>query len=121
MLQIVHDVAPDAALAFYTADTSEADFAAGIGKLASAGRQGRSSMTRGYFDEPFFQDGIVAQAIDTVESQGVAYFSAAGNDGVAGYDNTAPVSDAIDHFAQCRRIPAQLRHHRAQPPPPRCR
>jgi hypothetical protein len=89
MLQIVHDVAPDAALSFYTADTSEADFAAGIGKLASAGAKVIVDDT-GYFDEPFFQDGIVAQAIDTAEGQGVAYFSAAGNDGTASYDNTAP-------------------------------
>ena len=28
-----------------------------------------------------FQNGIIAQAIDTVTSQGVTYFSAAGNDG----------------------------------------
>jgi hypothetical protein len=90
MLQIVHDVAPDAALAFYTANNTEADFAAGIGKLASAGAKVEVDDT-GYFDEPFFQDGIVAQAIDTVESQGVSYFSAAGNDGVASYDNIAPV------------------------------
>ena len=76
MLQIVHDVAPDTALAFYTADSSEADFAAGIGKLATAGAKVEVDDT-GYFDEPFFQDGIVAQAIDAVESQGVAYFSAA--------------------------------------------
>jgi hypothetical protein len=91
MLQIVHDVAPDAALAFYTADNSEADFAAGIGKLATTAGATVIVDDTGYFDEPFFQDGIVAQAIDTVESQGVAYFSAAGNDGVASYDNIAPV------------------------------
>ena len=91
MLQIVHDVAPGAALAFYTADTSEADFATGIGKLASSAGAKVIVDDTGYFDEPFFQDGIVAQAIDSVEGQGVAYFSAAGNDGVASYDNVAPV------------------------------
>jgi Subtilase family len=89
MLQIVHDVAPGASLAFYTADNSEADFAAGIGKLAAAGAKVIADDV-GYFDEPFFQDGLVAQAIDAVEAQGVAYFSAAGNDGNASYDNTAP-------------------------------
>ena len=97
MLQIVHAVAPGAALAFYTAETSEADFASGIGKLATAGAKVIADDV-GYFDEPFFQDGIVAQAVDAVEAQGVAYFSAAGNDGnsaapgtqTATYQNTAP-------------------------------
>jgi hypothetical protein len=95
MLQIVHDVAPGASLAFYTAENSEADFATGIGKLAAAVAAGGAGAKViaddvGYFDEPFFQDGIVAQAIDAVEAQGVAYFSAAGNDGTLAYDNTAP-------------------------------
>lgn len=89
MLQIVHDVAPGASLAFYTADVSEADFATGIGKLAAAGAKVIADDV-GYFDEPFYQDGIVAQAIDAVEAQGVAYFSAAGNDADASYENTIP-------------------------------
>ena len=95
MLQIVHDVAPGASLAFYTGENSEADFANGIGQLAapvSAGGAGAKVIADdlGYFDEPFFQDGIVAQAIDAVEANGVAYFSAAGNDGSLAYDNIAP-------------------------------
>jgi hypothetical protein len=94
MLQIVHDVAPGASLAFYTGDNSEADFASGIGALAAAPPAGAGAKViaddLGYFDEPFFQDGIIAQAIDSVEAQGVAYFSAAGNDGTLSYQNTAP-------------------------------
>src|SRR6202046_444940 len=95
MMQIVHDVAPGASLAFYTAENSEADFANGIGKLAAsvaAGGAGAKVIADdvGYLDEPIFQGGIVAQAIDAVESQGVAYFSAAGNDGTLAYDNTKP-------------------------------
>jgi hypothetical protein len=95
MLQIVHDVAPGASLAFYTAENSEADFANGIGKLAASVASGGAGAQIiaddiGYFDEPFFQDGIVAQAINAVEAQGVAYFSAAGNDGSLAYDNTSP-------------------------------
>jgi len=89
MLQIVHAVAPGANLAFYTAVESEADFANGIEALAAAGAKIVVDDV-GYYDEPFFQDGIVAQAIDKVEGQGVAYFSAAGNDGELAYDNTAP-------------------------------
>ena len=89
MLQIVHDVAPGAALAFYTADNSEADFANGIGALATPGRpssrttrvttMSRSSRTASSRRRsmPFMQ-------------KGVAYFSAAGNDGQQSYENNAP-------------------------------
>jgi hypothetical protein len=95
MLQIVYDVAPGTSLAFYTAENSEADFANGIGKLAASVASGGAGAKViaddvGYFDEPFFQDGIVAQAVDAVEVQGVAYFSAAGNDGTLAYDNLTP-------------------------------
>jgi hypothetical protein len=104
MLQIVHDVAPGAALAFYTAENSEADFANGIGMLAASVASGGAGAKViaddvGYFDEPFFQDGIVAQAIDAVEAQGVAYFSAAGNDGSLAYDNTSPKFNTVSTSA----------------------
>jgi hypothetical protein len=89
MMQIVHDVAPGAALAFYTATNTEADFANGIGALATAGATVIADDV-GYFDEPFFQDGIVAQAIDTVAAKGVVYVTAAGNNGNNSYENTAP-------------------------------
>ncbi len=90
MLQIVHAVAPGASLAFHTGDNSEADFANGIQALANAGAKVIAD-DLGYYDEPFFQDGLIAQAIDTVESQGAAYFSAAGNDQeTPSYMNTTP-------------------------------
>jgi hypothetical protein len=98
MLQIVHDVAPGASLAFYTGDNSEADFANGIAKLASAGA-GVEADDIGYFDEPFFQDGIVATAINNAEASGVSYFSAAGNEGTASYDNTAPAFSTLSSSA----------------------
>ena len=89
MLQIVHDVAPGASLAFHTAVEGEADFANGITALAAAGAQVIADDV-GYFSEPFFQDSLVGQAIDTAAFHGVAYFSAAGNDGQLAYDNLAP-------------------------------
>jgi subtilisin family serine protease len=89
IMQIVHDVAPGAALAFYTASDSEADFANGIEALANAGATVIADDV-GYFDEPFFQDGILAQAVDAVAAKGVAYFSAAGNNGQQSYEDTAP-------------------------------
>jgi hypothetical protein len=89
MMQIVHDVAPGASLAFYTAENSEADFASGITQLANAGAKVIVDDV-GYFDEPFFQDGLVAQSISAVVAKGVAYFSSAGNNGVLAYDNNSP-------------------------------
>ena len=98
MLQIVHDVAPGASLSFYTAENSEADFANGIGALQKAGAKIIVDDV-GYFDEPFFQDGQVAQAIDAVAALGVAYFSAAGNDASDAYDNTAPSFATLSNTA----------------------
>jgi hypothetical protein len=100
MLQIVHDVAPGASLAFYTANEGEADFAHGITQLAASVASGGAGAKViaddvGYFDEPFFQDGIVAQAINGVAAQGVAYFTSAGNNGTLAYNNNAPVFTTV--------------------------
>jgi hypothetical protein len=89
ILQIIHAIAPGAGLAFYTAVNNEADFANGIKSLASAGAKVIDDDV-GYPDEPFFQDGLIAQAINTVAGQGVVYFSSAGNDGTTSYENTTP-------------------------------
>jgi len=93
MLQIVHDLVPDAKLAFYTADVSEVDFAAGIVALQAAGAQVIVDDV-GYYDEPMFSDGPVGKAVDKVNALGVSYFSSAGNDDSAGYTATfSPVSN----------------------------
>ena len=84
MMEIIHDIAPGASLAFYTAFNSEQDFANGILALANAGAKVIVDDV-GYSDEPFFQNGVVAQAIQTVEAEGVTYVTAAGNDGSNGY------------------------------------
>ena len=92
MLEIVHDVAPGSALAFHTAFLGEADFAQGIQDLADKGCQVIADDAL-YFDEPFFQDGIIAQSVDISKSRGVAYFSAAGNQGVNSYEHGFQPSD----------------------------
>ena len=86
MLQIVHDVAPNAPLAFATADGGQANFANNIVALKSAGAKVIVDDVS-YFAEPFFQDGIVAQAVDTVVGQGGVYFSAAGNEARQSYES----------------------------------
>src|SRR5262249_25226969 len=79
MMQIVHDVAPGAALAFYTASNGTANFANGILALRQTGGARVIVDDELYFAEPMFQDGVIAQAVDSVVQQGALYFSAAGN------------------------------------------
>jgi subtilisin family serine protease len=85
ILQLLHDVAPASPLAFYTASVSQTDFAAGIKALADAGAQVIVDDVI-YFAEPMFQDGIIAQAVDSVKARGVTYFSSAGNDERQSYE-----------------------------------
>src|ERR1700761_2266614 len=87
MMQIVHEIAPGASLAFYTAAVSEPDFANGILALAAACcKVIRDDVS--YFDEPMFQNGIVARAIQTVEAEGVTYVAAAANNASNAYQAT---------------------------------
>jgi hypothetical protein len=85
MLQILHDLAPHASLAFATAFESEESFARNIERLAqpvAADGGGAEVIVDdvSWFEEPFFQDGPIAVAINRVTAAGVNYFSAAGND-----------------------------------------
>ncbi|NDW44281.1 S8 family serine peptidase [Ruegeria sp. PrR005] len=77
MAQLVHDLAPGADLAFHTAFNGMADFANGILELGAISDVVVDDVI--YFTEPMFQDGIVAQAVNQVAADGVAYFSSAGN------------------------------------------
>jgi hypothetical protein len=48
----------------------------------------------GFFDEPFFQDGMVAQAVRAAVQAGVSYHSAAGNEALVHYGATfQPATD----------------------------
>ncbi len=100
MVQIGYKMAPKARLAFATADNGEVGFGNNIRALAglsnftypAATQQGFAADTIcddvGYQDEPFFEDGIVGNAVDDVAAAGVAYFSSAGNDiGTYDYDS----------------------------------
>lgn len=86
MAEIVHDVAPGAEMAFHTAFNGQADFAQGIIDLADAGCKVINDDVF-YYAEPFFQDGIIAQAVDAVKKRGVTYFSAAGNQSRQSYES----------------------------------
>jgi len=88
MMEIVHDVAPGADQAFYSAFNGLAGFANGIVQLATVANADVINDDVIYFAEPMFQDGIVAQAVDTVKNMGVAYFSAAGNAARDSYEDS---------------------------------
>ncbi len=78
MLELIHDLAPGAKLAFATAFGDESSFADNIIALQQAGCKVICDDVR-YLEEPYFQDGVISQAVRTVSTRGVAYFSSAGN------------------------------------------
>lgn len=92
MMQIVQDVAPAADQCFATAFAGEAAFADNIRTLRTnpACRADVIVDDVFYYDEPFFSDGQVAQAVNDVVTstslagRPVSYFSSAGNQGSAG-------------------------------------
>ncbi len=100
LAEIIHDVAPGADIAFYTAFGGQADFAQGIEALALPKNQSTAKGVPGggaqvivddvgYFEEPAFQSGIIGVAVDNVvKHRGVAYFAAASNDSAG----TSPVT-----------------------------
>ena len=80
MLEIVHALAPGAQLFFATAFTSDASFADNIRALRAAGCDVIVDDVF-YFNEPPYQDGIIAKAVTDVTNDGALYFSSAGNEG----------------------------------------
>jgi hypothetical protein len=93
MAQIVHDLAPGAGLSFATAFNGELNFADNIRALRTQGaRVIVDDVT--YFDEPFFQDGPVAVAVNDVTAQGVTYFSSAANNNIISGGNNVTSFEA---------------------------
>jgi len=86
MMQLIHDVAPGADLAFHTAFGGRANFAQGIVDLANAGADVTVDDIF-YFAEPFFQDGPIAQAVNAVSNAGVPHFASAGNEAAQSYES----------------------------------
>ena len=80
MLEIVHDLAPNAELFFATATTSEAQFAQNILDLRAAGCDILVDDVTNFHESPF-QDGPIARAVAEVVADGALYFSAAGDNG----------------------------------------
>lgn len=84
MAELVHDIAPDAAITFSTVGESILSFALAIDDMCTAKSEGGAGATVVVDDIIFlsqlmYQDDIVSQAAKTCIAAGIPYFSAAGN------------------------------------------
>lgn len=80
MMEIVQDIAPGAQIYFATANGGQAAMAANIASLAAAGCTIIVDDIT-YLAEAAFQDGPIAQAVNTFTAAGGLYFSSAANSG----------------------------------------
>lgn len=103
LMQLIYDVAPGANFAFHTPSLSldqvdQAEYANAIFKLADAGA--RIIVSDVGDSGPMFQDGIVAQAINSVAfrpgTSAVSFFAAAGNSGRRSYESAFNPSGVIE-------------------------
>ncbi|HNT34393.1 MAG TPA: S8 family serine peptidase, partial [bacterium] len=79
MMELIYDMAPGVTtLGFKTAYYSQADFANNITHLANSGMHIINDDV-GYGGEPWFQDGVIAVAINNFVDGGGVYFGSAGN------------------------------------------
>lgn len=84
MAELVHDLAPGAAIVFHNAGQNRKAMADGIAALCN----GNATVVVDdilFLTESVYQDDLPAIAIQDCVSKGIPYFAAAGNDGDAGY------------------------------------
>jgi hypothetical protein len=87
MLELIHDIAPSANLAFSSALVGgQVGFAQAIDALRTVAGATVLVDDISYFLEPQFQPGVIDQAIDRAAKANVPYFSAVGNTFANGYE-----------------------------------
>jgi subtilisin-like proprotein convertase family protein len=103
MLEIIHDLAPGAGLAFSTAFPTSLVFIQSVRDLADPANGNCDIIVDDiiFFDEPVWEDGPIAQIVDSVVNiGGVAYFSSAGNEGevtyVENYNSGGPLLPGLN-------------------------
>ncbi|HHJ21168.1 MAG TPA: hypothetical protein ENJ84_15290, partial [Gammaproteobacteria bacterium] len=87
MAELVHDIAPEANIAFHTAFLGFSSFADGITRLCRPG-DGKSTVVVDdviYFAEAMYQNDIIADAAANCVKSGIPYLSSAGNQGNAAF------------------------------------
>lgn len=85
MLELVHDIAPGADLAFATVGISQLTFAENIRALRAAGVDVFADDVI-FIDEPVFQPGVIEEAVNDVTQDGAAYFVLAHNFNNGGFE-----------------------------------
>jgi hypothetical protein len=79
LAEIIHDLAPGATLLFHSGFPTSFNMIRAIQALTDAGADIIIDDI-GFFDEPVFEDGPVAQAVQNAIDNGVVYITAIGND-----------------------------------------
>jgi chitodextrinase len=110
MMEIVHDIAPDAGIIFGAGGLAgEAGLAQLVLDLAANGCDIIVDDLL-YLTESPFQDGVIAQAVDEVAGQGVLYFSSAGNQRQAvwegDFNNFGPAFSPLDGAGDLHIFPS---------------
>lgn len=100
MAEIVFDTAPGVTQMAFASGTAggAAEKAASIDALTAAGARIIADDIA-FLSEPFFQDGVISQAVDRARDAGVAYFASAGNRARQSWEDTPRFgADALHDF-----------------------
>ena len=94
MADLIHQIAPDAQVYFYTAFDGPSDFASGINTLVSDGVNIIVDDVS-YLTEPFYENGgPITSAVEQAVADGVDYFTSAGNQGELFYESIFSAASA---------------------------
>jgi len=91
MAEIIHDIAPDAELAVGSGVGSTLEFIQALNQLVNVFDADIIVDDIGFFAEPYFEDGDVAQAVTNLPAD-ILYFSAAGNENGIHYESPLRIS-----------------------------
>ena len=101
MMELIHDIAPNAHLIFSSGSGSELAFRDAVNGLVGAGANIIVDDLSGLTTESFFADGPAAIAINNAVASGVTYFSSAGNRGDDGFESAT-------HFVSSQNVYGQI-------------
>ena len=94
MLQIIHDIAPGASLAFHSASISPRNFEVGLEALRDEGCQIIVDDIT-FITEPFFGEGRISGVIKELAAQNIIHFTSAGNFGNAGHQGVFNATETL--------------------------